>query len=93
MSANEPAFPEVKSSGGEYSDSPVTSVWSDGGLTKREYFAAKAMQGILASDVVQTWLKENTEWDTKEGSLFVATSALNVADAILGLLAKEQTND
>ena len=37
--ADEPAFPII---------TPLGSVIHDGGLTKREYFAAMAMQGMLA---------------------------------------------
>ena len=41
--ANDPAFPIVSSTG-----DPRDGVYCANGLTKREYFAAKAMQGLLA---------------------------------------------
>jgi hypothetical protein len=43
MNANEPAFPEP------FINDPNLALSVKGGLTKREYFAAMAMQGILGS--------------------------------------------
>ena len=65
---NEPAFP-----------CPIGGDWPecDRGLTKREYFAAMAMQGILASDSDQNYTDEN-----------VSAWAVNSADALLAELAK-----
>ena len=40
--ANEPAFPMAEIT-------PVGGVYSGGGLSKREYVAAAALQGLLAS--------------------------------------------
>lgn len=44
-----PAFPQIESETvgdrGEYRE----RVYSDGGMTLRDYFAAKAMQGLIAS--------------------------------------------
>ena len=45
-----------------------------GGMTLRDYFAAKAMQGILAAT-----LTPNTVWSQDEA----AETAYNVADAML----------
>lgn len=46
-SANDPAFPEVKTN---WPNASRHDTYSIGGLTKREYFAAMAMQGLLACD-------------------------------------------
>lgn len=59
------------------------------GLSKREYFAAIAMQGLCASDVIQTYLKEKTRWGTSEGSEKLAVSAISLADALIEELNKE----
>jgi hypothetical protein len=51
MAHDDPAFPEIKS---EMDWDPnksenYTSTYSEGGLTKREYFAAAALTGLLAN--------------------------------------------
>jgi len=61
-----PAFPQfVLSNGGAY---------IEGGMTLRDYFASKAMQGILTAT-----LTPNTVWSQDEA----AETAYNVADAML----------
>lgn len=75
---SENAFPEVQSSGGQYHDSPVTSVWSEGGLTKRELFAAMAMQGYLSDRNGGHPINEVPKW------------SIEVADALIAELAKEK---
>jgi hypothetical protein len=57
-----PAFPSTHPHG------------QDEGMTLRDYFAAKAMQGILAAT-----LTPNTVWSQDEA----AETAYNVADAML----------
>jgi len=54
-----------------------------GGLTKREYFAAKAMQGLLAKEA---WLERN-ENDIKFNTI-IAKAAVNIADQLLKELEK-----
>lgn len=51
------------------------------GLTKREYFAAIAMQGLLASDTIP----DESRW-TFEGC---AAAALDHADALIAALNRE----
>jgi hypothetical protein len=47
--ANEPAFPQVTTTPAYTSDRELyADTSSTGGLTKREYFAGLAMQGLLA---------------------------------------------
>ena len=76
---NEPAFPcecsfyDGKITGKQTGQSHGIAT----GLTKREYFAAMAMQGILASDSEQNFTDEN-----------VSAWAVNSADALLAELAK-----
>lgn len=55
--------------------------YEDGGMSLRDYFAAKAMQGMFASDTDE-W-NEQGDWQSR------AKSAYNMADAMLK--AREQT--
>ena len=69
--ANEPAFPEAR-----FENDPAgigQGILHYPGLTKREYFAAMAMQGLLQADEY-------------EDELFLALSAIEIADAILARL-------
>jgi hypothetical protein len=86
---NEPAFPT------QMWDSKLKeATWLDGGLTKREYFAGLAMQGLLAavySD--KEMLKEFTHYKTQHGAVKYVTgreaisiNALSYADALLKAL-------
>ena len=62
-----PAFPNKSSSG---------DLWSDKGMTLRDYAAIKAMEGILAS---------NTEHEHEDAHIFdaIAEAAYKQADAML----------
>ena len=56
----------------------------DGGLTKREYFAAMALQGILAN--------QDFYGISVQGNLQVASwKAIDVADALIAELNKPQS--
>ena len=69
---NMPAFPC------DVFDPDVKGSEQSEGLTKRELFAAMAMQGFLANpQSTQEWLRE-----------FLAVSAVGAADALLAELAK-----
>ena len=71
--ADEPAFPV-----------PETAVGGQrmrGGLSKREYFAAMAMQGMLASGISER----------NSGPVSLAMSAVEQADALLAELEKKPT--
>lgn len=71
--SKQPAFPHVAfNQQGEYTTSPFAN-----GLTKREYFAAMAMQG-LASNI--------GKFTTLE---YVSKTAVEVADAVLLELQKK----
>ena len=52
------------------------------GLTKREYFAAMAMQGLCANAM--------TTYRHKDGLYFAANSAVNIADALIAELNKQE---
>lgn len=49
------------------------------GLTKREYFAAMAMQGLAAKG-------DSNTLDHSETAVYLAKNALRLADAMLGAL-------
>jgi len=61
----------------ELRDGPVTLTECDG-LTKREYFAAMAMQGLIANAQPDDIAETRTAWQ-----------AVNHADALLAELEKE----
>jgi len=69
MNANQPAFPIPDFVNGN-GDVQFGSI----GLTKREYFAAMAMQGILSN---------NLDW------INVAVSSVDFADALISELEKD----
>jgi hypothetical protein len=85
--ANEPAYPVVFHNTGDLNDSaPNGEVVAPGcslqlpGLTKREHFAAMAMQGILS-----------TNYESYPLAATTAKQAIEYADALLAELAKERT--
>jgi hypothetical protein len=73
------------------------------GLTKREYFAAMAMQGLLSSGLLSDTVGELVGLDAQyvsreiaetampEAERAIVVSAKRVADALLAELAKEPT--
>lgn len=56
-----------------------------GGLTKREYFAAKAMQGMLGS-----FSYPISEWVDKHTIPIIVSGAFRYADAMIAELEKEK---
>ena len=81
MDANEPAFPGT----GEWGSDGVYRLEAPAGmngLTKRELFAAMAMQGIAAS---------YPQWVQPQDAARLAECAVASADALLAELAKEQS--
>lgn len=78
--ANEPAFPASRRNWiGDSYNSSFESITS-GGLTKREYFVAMAMQGVLASGGFST----QPHW-----AFLTAEAAFTVADEIIKRIEKE----
>lgn len=82
--ADESAFPEIKTE----TDSDDCKVWHDvhstGGMTIREYFAGLAMQGLLASDVI------NDYKTTGFGVDQITALAIEHADHLLAELEKKR---
>ena len=63
-----------------------------GGLTKREYFAGLAMQGLghaMVHDGVYSLNARNIGEDTNDAK-WIATSAVRYADALLDALNKDE---
>lgn len=58
-----------------------SSVMHESGLTKREYFAAMALQGLLANDWAEYRSKD-------EGCGMISAAAVNYADALIEQLNK-----
>lgn len=86
---NTPAFPvEVSMDDNGNLRGSQTSNFSgfEMGLTKREYFAAKAMQGLLSNP---EWMKEYKGEKYLMQSDIVAEVALKTADNILSKLSNE----
>lgn len=76
---NDPAFPHSK----EWDSANTYRKLSDGGLTKREYFAAMAMQGLSLREY-------NISNSTNDISAFmsIARASINMADALIEELEK-----
>ena len=69
--SEEQAFPQyVINNGGAY---------VEGGMTLRDYFAAKAMQGLLANG----WCAEQREIAPNMGEREIALDAYRLADAMM----------
>ena len=65
-----------------FTDHPISDqVWT--GLTKREYFAAMAMQGLLSSDIPES--TGNTPADRRS---YLARTSIQIADALIAELNK-----
>ena len=69
-----PAFPVVGHMYGEKLGGQL-----DRGMTLRDYFAAKAMQGLLAAN----WCESYRELESSVGWNMVAADAYRMADAML----------
>lgn len=88
---NEPAYPSPAA----YSANGDVVIYHELGLTKREYFAAMAMQGMCALQDDRYWHKScgmtPEEW---QADIIArdAAHAVRTADALLAELAKEQNN-
>ena len=80
--ADEPAFP--------LQDAGVSKINACAGLTKREYFAAMAMQGLLSNwewmrGLDRTCLKREVSME-----FGVAMASMSYADALLAALEKRE---
>lgn len=94
MTANDSAFPHMRvfmMADRDGGPSRVSGESAEGGLTKREWFAGMAMQGLAASDVIQGYLKEmfrTGQHSANQGTQGIAKSAVNLADALIKELEK-----
>ena len=66
-------------------------VWGDQhGLTKRELFAAMAMQGVIGNATLAKVLNQGAAEFGKDAAGFTAQLAREFADALIAELSKEQ---
>lgn len=83
MNNGGPAFPEIDTRFREDGDDlPGPRVYSEGGMTLRDYFAAKAMQSALHPE----FIRASKEARALRGDAFldfIAVSAYKTADAML----------
>ncbi len=82
--ADMPAMPLSDACIGEHAASAFAS-----GLTKREHFAAMAMQGFLANSWQAKELDETGDTSGEQMSVVAATS-VTIADALLAELERTQ---
>lgn len=75
-------FPEVTSESDNPDNNNVTAIWSKGGLTKRELFAAMATQALITG-----WYSGNNVGFTVEGN---CVAAIEYADKLIELLNEER---
>ena len=72
-----PAFPEIRIRGGDNYNQPMKIYY--GGMTLRDYFAAKAMLGLLAKGVADEIIRESDmDWPDA-----IAGDSYAMADAML----------
>lgn len=86
--ANEPAFPEIRTTEtpSRFFEAVYGNVSSSGGLTKREYFAAMAMQSLINNPVLERRMLNQSKAEQFEA--MVARSAMFYADALIAELEK-----
>jgi len=77
MDANEPAFPTQM-----WDIENKEATWLDGGLTKREWLAGLAMQGLLSALNAHNIL----ELHEKKNRFVLSTTAVDAADALIEAL-------
>lgn len=83
--AEQAAFPQVDSDSGGSENGSVDSVWTYGGMTKREYFIGCAMSGAMSSGVMLSLeTKENCSNDQ------VVRAAIAIADKACEYLDEEK---
>lgn len=89
ITGNEPAYPsdkEYTEGGKDFLDAPIIVHRQSFGLTKREYFAARAMHGLCSNSAhIETFSGNNP---TPVPS-YIAEIAVNLADALIAALNKQ----
>jgi len=84
MNANDPAFPAEWFD----SDSGQTKMAYAKGMTKREYFAAMAMNGTLADGNLMATVDEKAREANIPTPIAISNFALQCADALIAELSK-----
>lgn len=85
--ADEPAFPNIGDRVEDTKDGFVFTPVHKGGLTKREYFAAMAMQGIISNrELYRGFAKLDT---SREIGQIVASASIEYANALIEELEKK----
>lgn len=84
-----PAFGLIVDASGNACGEVVKQV----GLSKRELFAAMAMQGILANDIQIRAIADASTKHSTAGSVIVADLAVEYADDLIARLSKPAKGD
>lgn len=79
----ESAFPQIQTQQPNENKGESFEVYSEGGMTLRDYFAAKAMQGFCS-------LTEDGSSEPMMGAADTAKAAYNYADAMLAEREKQK---
>lgn len=80
MSDGGQAFPSIKTDRQYTTD---INVHSAGGMTLRDYFAARALQGIITNEAMIQRHREVAQDNLIGEEILLATSAYSLADAML----------
>jgi hypothetical protein len=84
---DQPAFPEIKSKSDDPENQNVTDVFSEGGMTIRQYYAGLAMQGICANPDISREI-EKAGLTRDQVHVAYAAGAVRQADALIAELEK-----
>jgi hypothetical protein len=63
---------------------------TEGGLTKREYFAAMAMQGLCLNGAYSKQIQDQCEANETTTSIAIAVYAVDLADELIKVLNNTQ---
>lgn len=81
IDSNAPAFPNIAFDDKGY----ITTSGENQGITKREYFAAKAMQGLISAEMID---KLAVIGKSEAADNIISVRALKLADALIQELNK-----
>lgn len=82
MNNGGPAFPEIETDMQTERGADFPRTYSTGGMSRRDYFAAKAMQGLIAAD------SDNGRFRDEATAHRIAHFSVMVADALIAKLSK-----
>lgn len=86
----ESAFPVIETEAETYQGRPYGDTYSTGGLSKREYFAIRVLQAMLANPVTVAAVAEMTP--AEAGKEF-SERAVEIVDALVEQLKKQPTKE